>query len=287
MSMSRRSFTDKTVLVTGAGGGLGRALALRFAQAGARIAALDKDGAGIAGLEQEIARRGGQCRALPCDVTDAEACARAVAATVQHFGTLDVLVNNAGMSQRSGFAATDLAVIRRVMEVNFYGAVHCTKAALPHLVAARGLVIAVSSVAGYSPLIARSGYAASKHALHGFFESLRTELVPSGVEVMMVCPSFVATSIDRNALGGDGLPVRHAQVTVGSPLAPDAVAARVVDGARRGRRLLLIGRTAWQAWWVSRLAPRLYEKLMARRLSGELESDAATPPTDPDRKPRP
>lgn len=273
--------------MTGAGGGLGRAIALRFAQAGARIAALDKDAAGVASLEQEIARNGGQCLALPCDVTDAEACARAVAAAVQRFGALDVLVNNAGMSQRSGFAATDLAVIRRVMEVNFYGAVHCTKAALAHVVAARGLIVAVSSVAGYTPLIGRTGYAASKHAMHGFFESLRTELAPQGVQVMMVCPSFIATRIDRNAVGGDGLPVRHAQVTIGRPLSPESVAARIFDGAVRRRRLLLVGRTARRAWWVSRLAPRLYEKLMARRLSGELESDAATHPTDPDRKPRP
>lgn len=284
--MARRSFAGKTVLVTGAGGGLGRAISQRFAQAGARIVALDKDASGVASLCGEIERRGGQCLALPCDVTDAEACARAVAAGIERFGTLDVLVNNAGMSQRSGFASTDLAVIRRVMDVNFYGAVHCTKAALPHLVASRGLIVAVSSVAGYTPLIARTGYAASKHAMHGFFESLRTELEPQGVDVMMVCPSFIATQIDRNAMGGDGQPVRHAQVTTGGRLLPETVAGRVFVAAERGRRLLLVGRTAWQAWWLSRLAPRLYEKLMARRLSSELESDAITHQTDPDRKPR-
>jgi NAD(P)-dependent dehydrogenase (short-subunit alcohol dehydrogenase family) len=283
--MARRSFAGSTVLVTGAAGGLGRAIALRFAQAGARIAALDKDATGVEGLRPEIENRGGQCLALPCDITDAEACDRAIAEVVQRFGTLDVLVNNAGMSQRSGFAVTDLEVIRRVMDVNFYGAVHCTKAALPHLVAAHGLIVAVSSVAGYTPLIARTGYAASKHALHGFFESLRTELAPAGVGVMMVCPSFIATRIDRNALGGDGQPVRHAQVTIGDPLSPDTVADRIFAGAERSRRLLLVGRTAWQAWWVSRLAPCLYEKLMARRLKGELESDPITHRTDQDRKP--
>ena len=285
--MARRSFNGKTVLVTGAGGGLGRAIALRFVTAGARIAAVDKDAAGLDRLRAEIEGCGGACLALPCDITDAAACARAVAAGAERFGTLDVLVNNAGMSQRSGFAATDLAVIRRVMDVNFYGAVYCTKAALPHLIAARGLVIAVSSVAGYTPLIARTGYAASKHAMHGFFESLRTELAPQGVDVMMVCPSFIATHIDRNAVGGDGQPVRHAQLTVGNPLAPVAVADRIHAAALRSRRLLLIGRTARAAWWLSRLAPGLYEKLMARRLSGELESDAATTRTHPDRKPSP
>ena len=282
--MPRRSFTGGTVLVTGAGGGLGRALALRFAQAGSNIVALDKDATGIESLRAGIEGRGGQCLALPCDVTDAEACARAIAAGVERFGRLDVLVNNAGMSQRSGFAATDLAVIRRVMDVNFYGAVHCTKAALPHLLAARGLIVAVSSVAGYTPLIARTGYAASKHAMHGLFESLRTEVEPQGVDVMMVCPSFIATRIDRNALGGDGKPVRHAQVTTGGRLSPEAVAERIFAGAERGRRLLLVGRTAWLAWWISRLSPRLYEKLMARRLRGELESDATPPRTVTDRK---
>ena len=285
--MARRSFAGKTVLVTGAGGGLGRAIALRFAQAGARIAAVDKYVGGIERLQNEVEGLGGQCLAVPCDITDAGTCARAVAAAVERFGTLDVLVNNAGMSQRSGFAATDLAVIRRVMDVNFYGAVYCTKAALPHLVAARGLIVAISSVAGYTPLIARTGYAASKHAMHGFFESLRTELAPAGVDVMMVCPSFIATQIDRNAIGGDGQPVRHAQVTTGGRLSPEAVAEQVLAGAVRSRRLLLVGRMARQAWWVSRLAPGLYEKLMARRLSGELESDPTTHRTDTDRKPRP
>ena len=285
--MARRDFAGRTVLVTGAGGGLGRAIALRFARAGSRVVALDRDAGAVAAVQAEIERAGGACLALACDVTDAAACAQAVADAVRRFGTLDVLVNNAGISQRSGFAATELEVIRRVMDVNFHGSVHCTKAALPHLAAARGLIVAVSSVAGYTPLIARTGYAASKHALHGFFESLRTELAPQGVDVMMVCPSFVATQIDRNALGGDGQPVRHAQVTTGGRLSPGAVAERVFAGAVRSRRLLLVGRTARAAWWLGRFAPALYERLMARRLRGELESDQPPTAMDTDRKPRP
>lgn len=285
--MTRRSFDGATVMVTGAGGGLGRAIARRFADDGARIVAFDRDAEGVESLRAELESRHRACLAVPGDVTDPAACAGAVGAAVERFGRLDVLVNNAGISHRSGFADTELAVIRRVMDVNFFGSVNCTKAALPHLARSRGLVIAVSSVAGFSPLIARTGYAASKHALHGFFESLRTEVRPQGVDVMLACPSFIATRIDRNALGGDGRPVRHGQVVVGPQQSAAAVAGAIVQGARQGRRLLRIGRTARLAWWVSRLAPGTYESLMARRLRAELESRTVPGGAMPDRKNEP
>ena len=273
-------------MITGAGGGLGRALALRFAAAGARIAALDRDQAGLDATRLELESRGVECLASTCDVTDADACARSVTATVSRFGSLDVLVANAGISHRSAFAATRLDVIRRVMEVNFFGAVNCTAAALPHLLGSRGLVIAVSSVAGFTPLLARTGYAASKHALHGFFDSLRAEVGPRGVDVMLACPSFIATGIGRNAVGGDGLPVRHAQVTAGRPLAAERAAEMVVRAAERGRRQLLLGGTARMAWILSRIAPASYARVMARRMRGELESAEAAAPAGPAGEPR-
>ncbi len=285
--MPRRSFDGATVMVTGAGGGLGRAIALRFARAGAHIVAFDRDAEGVATLRGELEAGGRACLAVPGDVTDPVACAAAVAAAIERFGALDVLVANAGISHRSGFADTELAVIRRVMDVNFFGAVYCAKAALPHLLRSRGLVVAISSVAGFSPLIARTGYAASKHAMHGFFESLRSEVRPQGVGVMMVCPSFIATRIDRNALGGDGGPVRHSQVVVGPQQDAAGVAERILRGAGQGRRLLRIGRTARLAWWLSRLAPGVYDSIMARRLRAELESPLLPDGALPDRKTRP
>ncbi|MFO1407877.1 MAG: SDR family oxidoreductase [Steroidobacteraceae bacterium] len=280
--MTRRDFEGAAVLVTGAGGGLGRAFALAFAAEGSRVAAFDRDGDAADRTAAEIVASGGDAISIAGDVTDEDACTGAVAACLARHGRLDVLVANAGISHRSAYADTDPAVIRRVMDVNFFGAVNCTRAALPHLLASRGLVIAVSSVAGYSPLVARTGYAASKHALHGFYDSLRAELRGTGVGVTLACPSFVMTGIGANALGGDGRPVRHAQVTVGRPMDPAYVAARVLAAARRDRPVVRIGATARAAWWVSRLAPGLYARLMARRVRAELESPDAVAATASD-----
>ncbi len=268
--MSRRDFAGKVVVVTGAAGGLGQALAQAFAAAGARIAALDRDASGVEKLAAGLRSQGRQALGLGCDVTDAAACARALAQVLQHWSRIDVLINNAGITHRSAYRRTDPAVTRRVMEVNFFGAVHCTRAALEALIESRGLVIVISSVAGFAPLIARTGYAAAKHALHGFFESLRTELADDGVEVLMVCPSFIDTGIDRNALGGDGQPAQHAQEIVGRRAQPQEIAAQVVHAAKHGKHLLLPGRMAKLAWWVSRLAPGYYARVMARRLRNEM-----------------
>ena len=270
--MAGSAFAGSTVVVTGAAGGLGRAIALRFAAAGARIAALDRDEAALAELAAHCEAAGIDCLAVPCDVTDARACAAAIAAAAERFGRIDVLVNNAGLSHRSGLAQTAPAVIRKVVEVNFFGAVHCTQAALPHLLASRGLIVVISSVAGFAPLIARTGYAASKHALHGFFDSLRSELAPEGVGVTLVCPSFVDTGIERHALGADGGPARHARTVTGERATPEAVADQVYLAASKRQRLLLVGRTARLAWWVSRIAPAMYERMMAKRLRAELDA---------------
>jgi NAD(P)-dependent dehydrogenase (short-subunit alcohol dehydrogenase family) len=271
--VSRRSFREATVVVSGAGGGLGRAVAERFARSGASLVLLDLSREAVETTAAAIARSGGTSLALACDVTDLASCDMAIASAVEKFGRVDVLVNNAGITHRSPFAATDLAVIRRVMEVNFFGAMNLTHAALPHLLTSRGAIAAISSVAGFTPLIARTGYAASKHAMHGFFESLRTEVRPQGVDVTMVCPSFIATGIDRNALGADGQLARHAQVVIGRRMTADFVADRIHAGVARREPLLLIGSTARQAWWVSRFAPSLFERLMARRLQGEMQQD--------------
>lgn len=274
--MKPRDFRNRVVVITGAAGGLGRSLCLRFAAAGAHVAALDRDPQGLQALVIEMAARGNKVCTQVCDVTQAPACDAALQAVRLQLGRIDVLINNAGIAHRSALAATRLDVIRRVMAVNFFGAVHCTQAALADLRAARGLVITVSSVAGFSPLIGRTAYAASKHALHGFFDSLRAEVEDEGVGVMLVCPSFIDTGIDRAALGGDGRPAAQARLTTGRQATPDEVADAIYQAAVRGRKLLRHGLTAHLAWWLSRLWPGRYAALMKHRLQGEIAASPLT-----------
>ena len=269
--MTRRDFQSRVVLVSGAAGGLGAALCARFVAAGAYVAALDLGGERLDDLVHALRAGGAQALALPTDVTDASACRRAVDAAMAQWGAIDLLINNAGISHRSLLVQTDAAVIRRVMEVNFFGAVNLTLACLPHLQARRGAIIAVSSVAGFAPLIGRTGYSASKHALHGFFDSLRSELKDAGVDVTLVCPSFIRTGIAAAASGGAGAAVATPRVMTGGESLPDDVAARIFDAACTGQALLLPDATARKAWWLSRLAPGLYARLMRQRVGSEFE----------------
>jgi NAD(P)-dependent dehydrogenase (short-subunit alcohol dehydrogenase family) len=208
--MNLRHFSGQCVVITGAAGGLGQALVHVFLQAGARVVAMDRDAQALDALQRTtVAGNPNAASALltvVCDVTSLASSEAAIQEATARFGGIDVLVNNAGIAHRSAFADTQVDVLRRVMEVNFFGAVHCTHAAIASLRQRQGMVIAISSVAGFSALIGRTGYAASKHALHGFFDSLRTEVQDDGVDVLIVCPSFIDTGIDRAALGADGQP---------------------------------------------------------------------------------
>jgi len=266
----RRDFAGRIVIVTGGGSGLGAAYARRFARAGAKLALLDLDLERAEPLRAGLERDGSECLALRCDVRDESACRVAIAAVLERFGGVDVLVNNAGITHRSAFVETETAVFRRVMDVNFFGSLHCTKAALPALLARRGLVIAVSSIAGVAPLYGRTGYAASKHAVQGLFSSLRSELAPHGVDVLIVCPGFTATGIATAALGGDGSVTSHPQSTVGALATPESVAEAVFRAASAGRSLLVLSAAGKAAFLLSRLWPALYDRLMAGSLRKEL-----------------
>lgn len=253
----------KVVVITGAANGIGRALAHGFSRQGARVALCDVDEQGLAKVESELAGAG-RHRAYALDVTDGARAEAVMHAIDTELGGIDVLVNNAGISHHSLAWETSREVLERVMGVNFHGAVNCTLAALPSLVRRRGVIAVMSSVAGFAPLYQRSAYAASKHALHGWFESLRSELEPRDVAVLMVCPGFVDTGIDRRALAGDGGPAAPGKPVVGKLARPDEVADQIVGAVARRRRRLMPTTVAKLAWWVSRIAPRAYERQMLR-----------------------
>jgi len=257
---------DKSVVITGAASGIGAALARRFAREGYRLGLIDRDAEGVHALADEVRAAGASVVAQRCDVTRFDECHDAVDAVRRKHGGIDVLINNAGITHVGLFRDTDVDVIRRVMDVNFFGAVYCTKAALPSLLERRGQIIVLSSVAGLAPLATRAGYSASKHALHGFFESLRVEHAKDGLAVTIVCPSFVRTHIGDHALAPDGGPAEHdARTGVQGAIEPGVVAGAIFDAAQKRPPLLLIPRRARFFLWVWQVAPKLYERLMARR----------------------
>lgn len=265
-----RSFDGRVVVITGGAGGIGRAFAQRFGQAGARVVLLDLHQAALDEATAALTEQNIEALGLVCNVTDAEACAQVTEEITARLGGIDVLMANAGMVHRSGFGETSLEVFRKVMDVNFYGSLYCTKAALPALTAAKGMVVVTSSIAGIAPLYGRSGYAASKHALHGLFESARAELAATGVALLMVCPSFTESGFEKAALGADGKRLDRPRSKVGALGSADALAEIVYQAARRNRQRLILSPVGKISALLSRLTPSIYERLMVRKLAGEL-----------------
>jgi short-subunit dehydrogenase len=190
-----------------------------------------------------------------------------VSGAVLAFGRIDVLVNNAGMTMWARFEEiADLAVLARIMQVNYMGAVYCTRHALPYLRQSAGLVVGISSLAGRTGVPTRTGYAASKHAMAGFFDSLRIELQGSGVDVTMVYPGFVATGIRENATGPDGRPIAVSPVREGEVMSAAACAARIVRAIERREREVVMTARGKMGLWLKLLAPSLVDRIARRAI---------------------
>ncbi len=211
--MGNAHFTDKVVVITGASSGIGRELACQLAAQGAKLALAARNVERLKAVRVECEKRGGQAIAVPTDVTEQAQCESLMMKTVETFGGIDILVNNAGISMWARFEdVTDLSIFEQIMRVNYLGSLYCTYYALPHLKASRGQIVAVSSLTGKTGVPLRSGYAASKHAVVGFFDSLRIELADDGVDVTIIYPGFVATETRKRAFGPDGKPLGESPV---------------------------------------------------------------------------
>ncbi len=256
----------KRVALTGASAGIGRELAVQRAHAGARLALGARNAEALRETAEACARAGGEAHVIPCDVTRAAECRAFIEEAARALGGLDVLVNNAGVSMVSRFEdVQDLGVFERLLQVNYLGAVYCTHAALPHLRERQGLLVAVSSLTGLTGVPSRSAYAASKHALQGFFDSLRVELRGTGVDVLVVSPGFVGTEMREHAFGPDGQPLgrdpRHGR----KAMTTERCATLIVGAIRARRRELVmtaLGRLVRVAnvfvpGWVDALTARI------------------------------
>jgi NAD(P)-dependent dehydrogenase (short-subunit alcohol dehydrogenase family) len=270
MVLLKRNFKNKVVVVTGGASGIGLATARRFAEAGARCVLLDMDEQNLALREKEFRVAGYEILTAACDVTRQSDCEAAVKSVIRQTGGIDVLFNNAGITQRSRFADTRVDVFCRVMAVNFFGALYCTKAAIDSIIARQGMIIVNESIAGVAPLVGRTGYSASKHALHGLFASLRAEVRHLGVQVMIVCPGFIRTNLQDRALGADGRVTNRPQSFVGRQHTPQRAAEAIFQGACRKKPLLVLTFMGKLGYWLSRLAPGFYERQMIRQFADEL-----------------
>lgn len=253
------------IILTGASEGIGRALAIHLAARGARIALAARDGARLASVAGEC--RGGQTLVLPTDVTREEDCRELVAKTCAAWGGIDAVVHNAGITMWSRFdALSDHGIFENLMQVNYLAPVRLTALALPHLKESRGLIVAVASLAGLTGIPERTGYAASKHALIGFFESLRVELAGSGVDVSIVAPDFVVSEIHKRAIGPNGKPLGASPMMQSRIMTAEKCAARIARAMQRRERLVVMSARGRIGRWVKLLAPGLIDRVAAKAI---------------------
>ena len=261
--------TRKTVIITGGSSGIGRALAHRFALEGFNVVVTGRDANRLSAVSTELERIGAPNMCLQSDVSKEQDAIELVNETIRKFGSIDVLINNAGITMRALFADMELDVIRKVMDINFWGTVYCTKYALPHLLKSKGSVVGVSSIAGKNGLPGRTGYSASKFAMEGFLQSLRTENLKMGLHVLVACPGFTESGIRQNALGADGSRQSESPRDEKKMMSAETVADRIFIAVRNRKRDLVLTTQGRLAVWIGRLLPSLSDRLVFNHMSAE------------------
>ncbi|GGF23447.1 SDR family oxidoreductase [Hymenobacter cavernae] len=259
----------KVVLITGGTSGIGRASAVAFGQAGAKVVVTGRDAARLGETARQLTDLGIQHHTVRADVGTIADSEQAVNETIAAFGRLDILINNAGISMRALFQDAELDVIQRLMQTNFFGTVYTTKFALPHIQASKGSIVGISSIAGYRGLPGRTGYSASKFAMNGFLEALRTELLPQGVHVLVACPGFTASNIRQTALAADGSAQGESPRDEAQMMSSEEVAQHLVSAVRQRRRDLVLTSQGKLTVFLNKLLPGLTDKLVLNHFRKE------------------
>lgn len=263
---------DKVVIITGASSGIGKALAFSFGRAGAKIVITGRKVTPLLEVSQELTLQGIENFAFVSDVSLEADNIEMVEKTVEKYGKIDILINNAGISMRSMFADCEVEVIKTVMNINFYGTVYATKYALPYIKATKGSIVGVSSIAGYRGLPVRSGYSASKFAVNGFLEALRTELLHTGVHVLTACPGFTASNIRVASLGSDGNSTGESMRDEGNMMSSEEVADRILKAVKNRDRDMVLTLQGKAIILINKLFPKLADKLTFNALAKEKDS---------------
>ncbi len=270
--MSYYNLKDKVVVVTGASSGIGEAIAVEVASKGAKLVLAARNTEKLNILAKVISSKGHEVLCVTTDVSNIDDCKRLIDSAVERFGTIHVLINNAGISMRALFKDLDISVIEKLMSVNFWGAVYCTKFALPYLLMNKGSVTGVSSIAGYKGLPARTGYSASKFALQGFLEVLRIENLNTGLHVMTACPGFTASNIRNVALTANGSLQGESPRDEAKMMTPTEVAYIIIKGIEKRKATVIMSAQGKMLILLNKIFPRLADKIVYNHLAKEPDS---------------
>ena len=264
---------EKVCIITGASSGIGKALAYEYASRGYQISISARREDILRGVATDIESKfATTVLAITADVSKEEDCLRIINETIEHFGQIDILINNAGISQRALLNDLPIESLKEVMGVNYWGTVYCTKFALEHLLKTKGSVVAVSSISGFTPLPARTAYCSSKYAVHGFLESLRIENMKTGLHVMIAAPEYTSTEIRKHAIVAGGEKQGESPRDEHDMLTPEFVAYRIAKGISKRRRTLVIGKMGTFTVIFTRLFPKLSDKLIYNYIKKEANS---------------
>jgi short-subunit dehydrogenase len=254
-------FSDKVVVITGGTDGIGKALVDAFLAQNAKVATCGRHHDKLYKLQSEYPSY--PLHTVVADVSSENDCRHFIESTIKVFGGIDILINNAGISMRSLLKDTSIDVIKKLMNTNFFGAVYCTKYALNSLIERKGTIVGISSIAGYRGLPGRSGYSASKFALQGWLEAIRTELAED-VHVMWVCPGFTASNIRHAALMQDGQPQGDSPMDEGKMMAADECARRILHAIKKKKRTVVMTFTGKETVFMQKFFPGLADKFVRK-----------------------
>lgn len=263
---------DKVIIITGASSGIGRALAEQFCGLKAKLVIAARTQDVLDSLAIELKGSGCEVLAVKTDVSLETDCRNLIDEAVNRFGGVDVLINNAGISMRALFEETELSVVKKVMDINFWGAVYCTKFALPYLLQSKGSVAGVSSIAGYKGLPGRTGYSASKFALQGFLEVIRIENMKKGLHVLIACPGFTASNIRSNALSANGSKQGESPRDEGKMMKAEEVSRRIIRAIQRRDDRVIMTAQGKLTVWLNKFFPKLVDKMVYHHMSKEPDS---------------